>query len=212
MREEAPKMEKRVLISQAAQNLVSRILESCSVERPGGLACTVVPGGGTIRDFARRSGLKPGAVEALSQLSGQMGKEEIDLETVCVFFGGEKHLRDCLENLKGLGLGREAEGLLVLSHLLVPVRLLENSSAICEAGVVFRDVENDTSARPGEMVLVHLGMVVMQDVPKDTLEKLQSIQRDSPDIQELLGAVKEGIDCAKIAPLFEAIGKMQRAG
>lgn len=205
-------MEKRVLINQAAQNLISRILESCSVERPGGLACSVVSGDGTIQDFARRSGLKPGAVEALSQLSSQMGKEEIDLETVCVFFGGEKHLGDCLENLKGLGLSREAESLLVLSHLLVPVRLLENSSAICEAEVVFRGVENDTSARTGEMVLVHLGMVVMQNVPEDIIGKLQGIQRDSTNIQGLLGAVKEGIDCAKIAPLFEAIGKMQRAG
>lgn len=133
--------------------------------------------------------------EDMEKLAREMGKKEIDVEIIPLYFGGRGHEKKVVEDIARENMPDEWKPLYLLRHILMPVEIIGrdnghatveyvngNIKVVMEDALVFNGDKGRVKA--GGWALFHYASIVLFDPDSETIRRLLEEQKKCADFME----------------------------
>jgi hydrogenase maturation factor len=201
------------LLSGIVRSCMAKRAENCSDDQ---LIISTEPKMISLDKFRQIFPLEAGTAERLVNFTKALKKETIDEETVALFFGGEEHIRYAINNIREQGVKNGIAKLLLVFHMLVPVKILKEKDGAYYGlynnqgiEIFFRNIQSvlcgDAKLAIGQFVFVHYGYVIRAAGKKRCETVLDEQSNSNKFIEACMRTAT--IDCGKLLAAFQPMRK-----
>ncbi|MCX6761648.1 MAG: hypothetical protein NTY33_02275 [Candidatus Moranbacteria bacterium] len=201
--------------------LLSGIVRSCMAKRAEEFSCEQLelsdnPKMLSLEKFKQIFPLEMGTADRLSVFAKTLEKENIDEQTIALFFGGEEHIRYAIEDIRDKGIRNGMAKLLLVFHMLLPLRITKSKEGsyfglYSNQGleIIFKNIQSvlcgDEQIEVGQLAFVHYGYIV-QSAGKKLCEAVLEEQSNNGKLIDACMRTAT-IDCGKLLSAFYLMKK-----
>ena len=201
--------------------LLAGIVRSCMTKKGEQFSCDQLdlfsnPKMVSLEKFRQIFPFEADMAKNLISFAEELKKENIDEETVALFFGGDNHVEHSVEQIRSQGIKNGVAKILLVFHMLLPVQILKDkkdaySGLYSNHGleIIFRNIQsvlcNGARLEVGQTVFIHYGYAV-----RLASKKLSEvvIEEQSSNTRLIDACMRTAtIDCGKLISAFELMRK-----